>query len=602
MTLRPVFHPRASVHLILVLLFSVVPVTSFADTATADSRITTVTVYSDRAFVTRTASSELTAGEHILTFENLPSALVDRSLQASGLGVAGASILDVTATTVFAEESVNERVKAVEDQIRNIKVQRRVLEDRAQLLEEQRAFVKRMLDASTSVQATGLTPVAARPTLDEWQRLYTYSEETIGKIAAERQSIDSQKEELQAKQTLYEQQLREWSGARGKQSKTVKVRVQLTATGRLNVSIRYEIPNAGWSPAYDARLRSSERAVDLTYFGFVRNGTGEDWNDIALTLSTARPSLGGGAPELRPWIADVARPKQANANAALSSSQTRDLPMVGNNVSSLTNINPDMVGEVRMILGPVDSELGRGNASVAARKGAAPQKLVEASSPSAEVESSITSATFKVPGKVTVAGNSITQKVAIKENRLMANLQFQSTPKLLEAAFLIANTTNDGDYPLLAGPMNTFLDDTFVANSFIRTVMPGEKFDLALGVDEGISVKRRLVNRFSEDTGLTNKSRKVTFEILVTLTNNKTTAEKIAFREPTPISHDEKIVVKVMTPQEKEIGTMANPKDVTREEDGKLVWRVNLKPGEKREFSLRLSIEYPGDISISGLE
>jgi uncharacterized protein (TIGR02231 family) len=207
-----------------------------------------------------------------------------------------------------------------------------------------------------------------------------------------------------------------------------------------------------------------------------------------------------------------------------------------------------------------------------------------------------------VPGKVTVPGNSITQKVAIKEKRLTANLQFQSTPKLLEAAFLIANTTNDGDYPLLAGPMNTFLDDTFVASSNIRTVMPGEKFDLALGVDEGISVKRRLVNRFSEDTGLTSKSRKVTFDILVTLTNNKTTGERIAFKEPTPISHDEKIVVKVMAPQEKEIGTLSNPKDVSREEDGKLVWRVNLKPGEKREFSLRLSIEYPGDISISGLE
>src|SRR5215471_5517600 len=142
MRFRPVFHPRNSVHLILILLFSIVPIASFADTATADSRITAATVYSDRAFVTRTASSELTAGEHILVFENLPSALVDRSLQVSGLGVAGASILDVTPTTVFAEDSVNERVKAVEDQIRNIKSQRRVLEDRAQLLEEQRAFVK----------------------------------------------------------------------------------------------------------------------------------------------------------------------------------------------------------------------------------------------------------------------------------------------------------------------------------------------------------------------------------------------------------------------------------------------------------------------------
>src|SRR4029453_6980775 len=74
--------------------------------APVDSRITAVTVYGDRAIVTRTASSELTAGEHALVFENLPTALVDQSLQASGRGVAGATILDVTVKNVFAETTV----------------------------------------------------------------------------------------------------------------------------------------------------------------------------------------------------------------------------------------------------------------------------------------------------------------------------------------------------------------------------------------------------------------------------------------------------------------------------------------------------------------
>ena len=70
------------------------------------------------------------------------------------------------------------------------------------------------------------------------------------------------------------------------------------------------MPGATWTPAYDARLRA-ERAVELAYFGVVRNGTGEDWKEVALTLSTARPSLGGGAPELRAWIVDVAKPAAA---------------------------------------------------------------------------------------------------------------------------------------------------------------------------------------------------------------------------------------------------------------------------------------------------
>jgi uncharacterized protein (TIGR02231 family) len=561
-----------------------------------DSRITAVTVYGDRAIVTRTAASELTVGEHVLVFENLPTALLDQSLQASGKGVAGATILDVSAQNIFAETTANERVKALEDQLKGLQKQRRVLDDRAKILDEQRGFVQRMLQSSTSpVAGSGAVgPRVGRPTLDEWQKLFAYSDESLGKIASEKQSIDTQLEELQAKETVLNKQLNELRGARGRQSKTISVRVALTAPGRLEVAVRYAIPNAGWSPAYDARLRSADRTVALSYFGIVRNGTGEDWRDVSLTLSTARPNVGGGAPELRPWIADVLRPRPGS--------------------SSYSAMNPDLVGEINRILAPVDAEMGRGNGQILAGTRTFNSAVAVNAAPpppppdrdagvlTAAVESAVTSATFKIPVAVSIPGNNISQKVAIKDTRLAATLQFQSTPKLIEAAFLSAYANNASEYPLLAGPMNTFFDDTFVATSNLKTVMPGEKFELALGVDDGIMVKRRIINRFTEDTGLTNKSRRVTYEIVVSLTNNKTSTERIVFKEPTPVSRDEKIVVKLLTPQEKELGTLANPKDVTREEDGKLVWRVSLKPGEKREFSLKLSVEHPGDIAVVGLE
>jgi len=545
----------------------------------ANSRISAVTVYRDRAIVTRTATTQFAAGEQVLSFENLPSALLDQSLQASGRGVAGATILDVSAQTVFAEATTNQQVKDLETQIKDLQRQRRVLDDRGKVLEEQRAYVQRMLQASTTTGPAGAAGAAARPTLDEWQKLFAYSEETLGKINAEQQKLDIDREPLQAKQTALEQQLNQLRGARGRQSKTITVRLSLTTAGSLDVALQYAVPSASWTPSYDARLRSADRAVELSYFGIVRNGTGEDWNNVVLTLSTARPSVGGGAPELRPWIADVARPAApapapSNANAGRGGGG------------------------------------GRGGAAPAATQdfltidgfaGAAAEKR-EVGVLNADVEAGATSATFKIPVNVSVPGNNTTQKVAINVGRLAAMLQYQSTPKMLEAAFLNANATNTSEYPLLAGPMNTFLDDTFVAASSLKTVMPGEKFDLALGVDDGIAVKRRLVNRFTEDTGLTSKTRRTTYEILVTITNNKKTAEQVAFKEPTPVSRDEKIVVKVLTPQEKDLGTSASPKEVTREEDGKLVWRVSMKPGEKREFSLKLSIEHPVDMAVTGLE
>jgi len=548
-----------------------------------DSRLSAATVYLDRAVVTRTTGVDLTAGERALVFERLPAALLDESLQASGHGTATATILDVSTQTAYVDFTPNEPVKELEDQLLGLQKQQRSLGDRAQILDDQRDFVKRMLAASTGTviyplggDAAHGGGTAARPTLEEWQKLYGYSEETFGKIAAELQALDTQRDDLKLKQTAVTQQLNELRGARGKSYKTVTVRVAVAAPGRLDLALKYAVPGASWAPSYDARLRAADRAVELTYYGLVRNGTGEDWTDIALTLSTARPSLGGGAPELTPWIVDVARPQVA--------------------LDEVVTLSPFVVeaGKDRGYLAK--------STLAGSRVMPAPLEDKEAGVITAAVEVGATSATFKIPVAVTLPANNTVQKVSIASAKLAADLQYQATPKLMESAFLSADAVNATDYPLLAGAMSTFLDDTFVAASSLKTVMPGEKFELQLGADDGLAVKRRLVNRFAENTGLTNKGRRVTYDVLITVTNHKQTAERVVFKEPLPVSRQEKIEVTLLTPAEKDVGTKEQPKEVTREEDGQLGWRLELKPGEKREVPVKFRVDYPGDLNVTGLE
>jgi uncharacterized protein (TIGR02231 family) len=552
--------------------------------APVESRISAATVYLDRAVVTRTATLELTAGEHALVFERLPAGLVDQSLQATGHGTAGATILDVSAQTAFVDFTPNERVKDIEEKLKDLQKQQRACGDRATILNDQRDFVKRMLVASTG---TIIYPIgadaahgggtAARPTLDDWQKLYTYSDETFGKITGELQSLDIQREELKTKQTALEQQLNEIRGAGGKSYKTVTVRVAVTEPGKLELALKYAVPGASWAPAYDARLHAADRAVELTYFGLVRNGTGEDWSDVALTLSTARPSLGGGAPELQPWIVDVVQPQVSSED--------------------VVTLSPFEVTNAR------DSGYFSKSSMAGARApAAAPQEDRKARVLAAAVETGTTSATFKIPVTVTLPSNNTTQKISIATVKLAADLQYHATPKLMETAFLGANAVNSTEYPLLAGAMNTFLDETFVASSSLKTVMPGEKIELQLGADEGVAIKRKLVNRFSEDTGLTGKGRRITYEFLVTITNNKKTAERVVFKEPLPISRNEKIEVTLITPAAKDLSTKESPREVTREEDGRLVWRLDVKPGEKREIPVKFKVEYPGDLNVAGLD
>ena len=383
---------------------------------------------------------------------------------------------------------------------------------------------------------------------------------------------------------------------RGKQpgrraNKTVTVRLSTEAAGKLDVSLSYGLPGASWTPAYDARLRSEIRQVQLDAFGLVRNATGEDWKGLALTLSTARPGLGGAAPEIAPWYVDVSRPMTMSTTLG-------DLRTSGRK-------NAEAIDALALDQSAFSNRAMMTNGAMLLP--AAPEPVV-ASLSIAAVETSATSASFKIATPVTLASDNTPQRVPLGSATFAAELQYQATPKLQETAYLAAYVTNRSELPFLAGSLNVFLDDTFVAASRLATTMPGEKFTLNLGADESIAIKRKIVSRFTEDTGFTTKSRRTTYEILMTITNNKRTVERVVIKDAAPVARDEKITVKLMVPAERELlkpeDAAAQPPKlgIARDSDGKLTWRLDLKPGEKHEFPLKFSIEHPADLPVTGVE
>ena len=72
--------------------------------------------------------------------------------------------------------------------------------------------------------------------------------------------------------------------------------------GGLRVS--YRVAGAGWAPLYDARLETGAKeakpALELVRRAQVQQRTGEDWSDVALSVSTVRINRGATAPDLPP--------------------------------------------------------------------------------------------------------------------------------------------------------------------------------------------------------------------------------------------------------------------------------------------------------------
>jgi uncharacterized protein (TIGR02231 family) len=535
--------------------------------APVDSTISAVTVYTDRAVVTRTATVELAAGTTELVFANLPQALNERSLQVSGRGTAQALILDVSAKQTYVDFTPNARVKELEDLLKGYGKQVRGLDDRTNLLNAQQASLDRMETAFFAAP----TKDVPRPDLAQFTNSLNYLTEQKGKLATERASLDESKEELQNKINTAQNQLNELRGSGGKAFKTVTVRVSAPATGSLDVALSYTVPGASWAPSYDARVLSTERAVALGYFGIVRQNTGEDWKNVLLTLSTARPGLGGAAPVLGVWNLDVFNPIALRQKAEMEGRQNM---MV-------------MAKSAREVMAPAAMAVGG-----MADKAVQPEEI-DAEMANATIEAGATSASFKIAVASSIPSDNSPQKVPVTSVKLTTNPEYNTVPKRLATAYLTAKVYNNSEFPLLAGAMNVFLDGTFVATSSLRTVMPGEKFDLALGADEGISVKHKRVTRFAEDTGLTNSGRRITYEYLITIQNNKKTAERVLVTDQVPLSKNEKVVVKVSAP---------DAKDVKPTDEGLLKWSLDLKPGEKRELTVKFAVEFDKEVNVTGLE
>ncbi|WP_315129912.1 mucoidy inhibitor MuiA family protein [Achromobacter marplatensis] len=528
------------------------------------SSIGAVTVYQDRAVVTRSASSELAAGEHELVLENLPVTLQESSLQVSAKSTGQASLLDVKVRDAYQADTANERVRALQEQLRKLEAQQAELDDEAAVLDNQRELVLMMQRGATEPAKEG-----ARLTLDELKAIQTLSADSLGKTLASLRQVAERKTVLEREMEALHDQLNVLQGQLSRRTKTVTLRVNLARAGKVDLAVSYAVGGARWTPAYDARLRPADRSVDLGYFGVISQNTGEDWKNVKLTLSTARPSLGGGAPPLQPWIIDVAPPPpppRPPRPVAAPAPVTSEMSMKRSRPSSAAEAYAD-----------------------AAMAEPAPE-AVEVST--AQMQNEATSASFQIKNPATLPSDNSSQRVAIATAKLPATLQYQSTPALREAVFLTAQASNNTDFPFLAGPLNTFLDDAFVASSRIKAVMPGEKVELAMGADDGISIKRQLVNRFTESTGFSGSGKRVTYEYKITVKNNKATKEQLVFKDRLPVSRNEKIVVKLLSPADR---------DVKREEDGKLAWEWELEPGKSRETVLKFSVDYPGDVDVSGI-
>jgi uncharacterized protein (TIGR02231 family) len=537
--------------------------TVWADDITAHSRITSVIVYPDRALVTRTAFMELSKGDHEIVFENLPPGINTDSLRAKGKGTASVRILSLESKKVILDRPHQERVAELNDKIREINDKLAEANTRNDNLTTELKLVRAI--GVYSGEQFSKEFITRQPGIDEWNAMLEFQRRHLGRINGDIDQIKIQKRELTIELDKLNRQLAEMKGHKERAGREVRVLLSALAAGTFNLSVSSVMKGAIWHPIYDARANLKTGKVEIVYIGNVRQSTGEDWTDVDIALSTARPAVGAKMPELGPWI-------------------VQGRPMAKGKARRISPSFMDVPASVEMEM-PADAPM------YAAVKGEeAPME--EAKAMSAAVVQHETSVQFAIPRKMDVPADNAFHRMTILEKKLPAQFSYNATPRLSPFAFLSAKLKNTTSAQWLSGKVSVFVDGDFIGTSHVEPIAKNEEMTLDLGIDEGIKVEREILTRLADETFILGKKKR-SFKDKITIENHKSRQVELTVIDHIPVAGHKDI----------KISDVKFSKKPTEQDNDKGIvkWKLKLAPAKKEEITIEFIVTHPKDMVVGGL-
>ena len=544
-----------------------------------EAPIKEVTVYSDRVLVVRNGKVELEAGEHDLRVNNLPQFLRD-SLRATGRGTGGIRILNVDVTTAFRSRPPEAELVTLQDELERLTKNQQLLEARKSALNDRRQWLRALGEQSRDF-AKGLAQGQMKP--QDLAEFFSFAANQALQDAEAAQSIETELEHVQQEVQAKKRELAQIQGNQLPDRLAAIVTVSLVEAGEFELELSYIVMGASWHPQYDVRVQMAEGKdtgeVELTYVGIVQQSTGERWENVNLSLSTARPSLAAVLPELEPWYLNVYTPPVPVPLRAAS-------PRIASMSGLPGNQNASMVAQPMAMA-------AMGFTDEMQEEQVHEKELRTADVATATVEQTGTALIFRIGRSVDIPSDNSPHKTTIAQDNLPCVFDYVSAPQIDEQVHLRASIENTTERVLLNGDANIFLSSEYVGTTRVKSTAPTEKFKVFLGIEDNIKVKRELIERNVEKgNALQGNIRRISYTYRISVHNYANVPRKVVIRDHLPVSQHERVKVKVQNVQ-------PAPSERTKLE--LITWKFSLPADGEQKIEYRFVVEHPQDIRVIGL-
>jgi hypothetical protein len=269
--------------------------------------VVAVTVYSDRARVTRMAKVPLKggAGGTRVELPILPSGVDPSSIRVEVDAARGedAAVQRVELAWVDASEGklppseaekLLRELESIDDQLTTLRAEQAAYSAQLRLLGRVLPSASGLGQGSAPGQAP---PAKLNPT--GWAAVFAWTRQLYERVHQKAHEVEEKQRLLQLKRTAIVAEGQKLGGLLRRAG--YRVTATLTGSGTAHLELSYQVRGARWRPTYDIQLLPGQNKVELSLAGLVSQETGEDWTDARLTLSTAVPATATQLPKLLTW-------------------------------------------------------------------------------------------------------------------------------------------------------------------------------------------------------------------------------------------------------------------------------------------------------------
>ena len=584
---------------------------AMADPLETPGRLDEVTVYRGQALVTRLAEVPGPAGLREIVITGLPDRVVPGSIFAESAD--GVVVRSVRYRVRPVSEDIREEVRAIDGRIQEVKDKQQTNARQTALTQEFRAYLDKLEQFTAPTANAELTQGVLNA--DTLKTLTLFLFEQRQRLADEELRLAREQRELGVQADLLQRQRAELTSGTARTVREAVVFADLQRPEGGLLRVRYLVDQATWSPSYNVRTAADRAQVTVEYNASIQQMSGEDWSDVAMTLSTATPSLVAKAPTLTPLTVSLARaaepqPPPGKDFATIQKELgQRKRQLEGNRGGNLTKDQQASL-QMQAQMQTMDQFDYAANAEndLMLNKAAGDMQVLElvtrerigASERGKDTGDEGVSVTYRLEGRTTLPSRSDRQLIQIASLPMKGEFHKLAMPVLTEYVYEEAAVTNSSTMVLLAGPALAYVAGQFMGHGDIPTVAAGETFTVGFGIDSALRASRELVKK--RDT-IQGGNRVVTFTYRLAVENFGDQPADIRLVDRLPNAKESEVKV-TLTPGKVELCSDQTYLKTQRNK-GILRWDMQIPAQvsgtEAKAIEYEFQLEYDKELAITGL-